>query len=161
MYSDEFHSTDYLIMTCSVTTRCVHDWSLRNPTCWFRSWTSIKSSIRFSNTLLKTFPDTDSRVMPLYFSYLLTSFFDIFMRCPSFQSVGTCPSSKTFLNRMWSTFTVTYMSDFSDSGGMMLSGPDALLLLICLMTGHPLLFYRWWSDINGKVCMHGLDVLLI
>ncbi|KAH9579458.1 proteasome regulatory particle base subunit, variant 2 [Schistosoma haematobium] len=51
---------------------------------------------------------------------------------PSFQSVGTCPSSQILLKRMWSIFTVTAMSAPSASSGM-LSGPAASPLLICLM----------------------------
>ncbi|CAH8566398.1 unnamed protein product [Schistosoma haematobium] len=54
------------------------------------------------------------------------------MRCPSFQSVGTCSSSQILLKRMWSIFAVITSSALSASAGM-LSGPLALPLLICLM----------------------------
>ncbi|VDP74990.1 unnamed protein product [Schistosoma mattheei] len=61
---------------------------------------------------------------------LFKSFFQI--RFPSFQSVGTCPSSQILLRRMWSIFTVTSVSAPSASSGMF-SGPAASPLLICLM----------------------------
>ncbi|VDP79214.1 unnamed protein product, partial [Schistosoma mattheei] len=50
----------------------------------------------------------------------------------SVHSVGTCSSSQILLKRMWSIFTVTATSAFSTSA-VMLSGPAALPLLICLL----------------------------
>ncbi|VDP88111.1 unnamed protein product [Schistosoma mattheei] len=49
------------------------------------------------------------------------------MRCPSFQSIGTCSSSQIFFNRRY----IMLVAAFSASAGM-LSGPAAFPFLICL-----------------------------
>ncbi|VDP51041.1 unnamed protein product [Schistosoma mattheei] len=54
------------------------------------------------------------------------------MRYHSLRFIGTCSSSRIFLDRMWSMSVVASVSDFRDSG-CKLSGPVAYLLLICLM----------------------------
>lgn len=91
------------------------------------------SFILFRMILLNTFPEMDSRVIPLYFAQLLRSpFFGSLMKYPSFHSDGTCSSYQIFLKRVWSISTIVSMSALSASAGI-LSGPVALLFLSCLI----------------------------
>ena len=154
MYSDDFHSIDGSIMIHNVTIWYVHDRSLRNPVCLYRSWMSTESVVWFRNTLLKTFTGSDSHLLPLWFSHFL----DIWMSCPYFQSVTLVPPPK---------------SSWRESEACLQLLPCPTLMLQCFrwnifgffcfptlhsIDGHPNFCDYWLSDIDRKVCMCYFDV---
>lgn len=93
----------------------------------------IESSIRFSNTLVKTFPWIDSIVITLYLPQLLRCpFFVTLVNHPSVWSVGTRFSYQMFSNSMCDISVATTLSNLSASV-CNLPGFTVFPLLLCLM----------------------------
>ena len=70
-------------MILSVLIWSAHDLLGRKPACYSRKLPSTAAVIRSRSTRLKTYPGTDKRIIPRWFSHLRKSpFFGIFRRCP-------------------------------------------------------------------------------
>lgn len=121
----------------------VHDRSLQNPICCSWSWASTETFISLA-TLCSTINLVPARIRCLCSSYIFSDLLSFVSWCDVliFQFVGSnCSFSLIFLNRTWSIFAVTFMSDFDVSAGIAL-GPTAAKWILIL--------WRWSYSVHKK-----------
>ena len=121
------------MMFLSVNICSLHDLPLQNPACSSRSLLSRSSLSLFRSIAHRTFPGTDSSVIPRQLLQLLRSpFFGSLKIMLFLHSSGTVPEFQTMLNRWQSSCAISGPPCFSTSG-VMLSIPGALLFFSVLI----------------------------
>ena len=127
MYNDDLHSKLCSMMFLRQKMLSVHDLFFLNPLCSFLKMASNSSLILSKRIRHRTFPGTDSKVIPLPLLHCVKSpFFRSLTMIPSFHCSGTLPSSHILLNSVYNTSTLMSSLSFIISARM-LSVPAALL----------------------------------